>query len=86
LIGEEVCLQGWVKKRRDLGQVIFVDLRDRTGHVQIVFNGEENPEALSVGEKVRNEYVIEIKGKVIRREESNVNEKIPTGNVEVIVN
>ncbi|MBU9720679.1 MULTISPECIES: aspartate--tRNA ligase [Bacillaceae] len=86
LIGEEVCLQGWVKKRRDLGQVIFVDLRDRSGHVQVVFNGEENPEALSVGEKVRNEFVIEIRGKVVAREESNVNDKIPTGKVEVIVN
>ncbi|MBM7097833.1 aspartate--tRNA ligase [Bacillus sp. H-16] len=85
LIGERVRLKGWVKKRRDLGQVIFVDLRDRSGFVQIVFNGEKNPEAFAAGEKVRNEYVIEVEGEVIARDAENVNEKIETGAVEVMV-
>ncbi|ADU29775.1 aspartate--tRNA ligase [Evansella cellulosilytica] len=84
-IGEKVCLQGWVKKRRDLGQVIFVDLRDRSGHVQIVFNGENNKDALQIGEKVRNEYVIEVCGTVVAREEETINDKIATGKIEVIV-
>ncbi|MFA9557171.1 aspartate--tRNA ligase [Evansella sp. AB-rgal1] len=85
LIGERVCLQGWVKKRRDLGQVIFIDLRDRSGHVQIVFNGENNPDALTVAEKVRNEYVVDVCGTVVARDEENVNDKIATGKIEVIV-
>ncbi|RNA68756.1 aspartate--tRNA ligase [Alteribacter keqinensis] len=85
LIGERVRLKGWVKRRRDLGQVIFVDLRDRSGFVQIVFNGEKNPEAFAAGEKVRNEYVIEVEGEVIGRDAENVNEKIETGAVEVMV-
>ncbi|MDG5786454.1 aspartate--tRNA ligase [Evansella sp. AB-P1] len=85
LIGEKVCLQGWVKKRRDLGQVIFIDLRDRSGHVQIVFNGEVNPDALKIADKVRNEYVIDICGTVVARDEETVNPKIKTGKIEVIV-
>ncbi|MCR6110279.1 aspartate--tRNA ligase [Bacillus sp. A301a_S52] len=85
LIGEKVVLQGWVKRRRDLGQVIFIDLRDRSGHVQAVFNGEKYPEALSAAEKVRNEYVLEISGTVVKRDEETINDKIATGKVEVIV-
>ncbi|WP_026689108.1 aspartate--tRNA ligase [Alteribacter aurantiacus] len=85
LIGERVTLQGWVKKRRDLGQVIFVDLRDRSGFVQVVFNGEKNPEAFAAGEKVRNEYVIEVEGELIARDAQNVNEKVASGAVEVMV-
>ncbi|MGJ9382904.1 aspartate--tRNA ligase [Salipaludibacillus sp. CF4.18] len=85
LIGEKVKLQGWVKTRRDLGQVIFVDLRDRSGIVQIVFNGENFPEALEVAEKIRSEYVIHVEGTVVAREESTVNVKIPTGTIEVMV-
>lgn len=85
LIGEKVKLQGWVKTRRDLGQVIFVDLRDRSGFVQIVFNGEKYPEALEVAEKIRSEYVIHVEGIVVAREASTVNEKIPTGKIEVMV-
>lgn len=84
LIGEKVRLQGWVKKRRDLGQVIFVDLRDRSGYVQIVFDGEKNKEALVIADKVRNEYVIDIYGTVVLRNEENINSKIPNGNIEVI--
>ncbi|PYZ98796.1 aspartate--tRNA ligase [Alteribacter lacisalsi] len=85
LIGQRVRLKGWVKKRRDLGQVIFVDLRDRSGFVQIVFNGEKEPETFQAGEKVRNEYVIEVEGEVLERDAQNVNDKIETGKVEVMV-
>ncbi|WP_096440402.1 aspartate--tRNA ligase [Alteribacter populi] len=85
LIGERVRLKGWVKKRRDLGQMIFVDLRDRSGFVQIVFNGEKYPEVLSTGEKIRSEYVIEVEGEVVARDESNINDKIANGTVEVFV-
>jgi len=85
LVGNKVTLQGWVKKRRDLGQVIFIDLRDRSGHVQVVFNGENYPKALEIAEKVRNEYVIEVTGMVVKREDTTVNELISTGKVEVMV-
>jgi len=85
LVGNKVTLQGWVKKRRDLGQVIFIDLRDRSGHVQVVFNGENYPKALEIAEKVRNEYVIEVTGMVVKRDDTTVNELISTGKVEVMV-
>lgn len=85
LVGNKVILQGWVKKRRDLGQVIFIDLRDRSGHVQVVFNGENYPKALETAENVRNEYVIEVSGTVVQRDEETVNELISTGKVEVMV-
>ncbi|SDN45867.1 aspartate--tRNA ligase [Alkalicoccus daliensis] len=84
-VGEKVILLGWVKKRRDLGQVIFIDLRDAAGQVQIVFNGEKQPEALAVAESVRSEYVLEVEGEVVQREESTVNPKIDTGRIEIII-
>lgn len=82
-IGEKVSLKGWVQKRRDLGGLIFIDLRDRTGIVQVVFNPEVSPEALAAAEKVRNEYVLDIEGKVIAREEGTVNENLKTGRIEI---
>ncbi|MCM3663884.1 aspartate--tRNA ligase [Mesobacillus subterraneus] len=82
-IGEKVTLKGWVQKRRDLGGLIFIDLRDRTGIVQIVFNPDVSPEALSLAEKVRTEYVLDVKGTVIARGEGTVNENLKTGKVEV---
>ncbi|HEY9576336.1 MAG TPA: aspartate--tRNA ligase [Pseudobacillus sp.] len=85
-IGEQVALKGWVQRRRDLGGVIFIDLRDRTGIVQIVFDSETSAEALAVAEKVRNEYVLDIQGTVIARDESTVNENIATGKIEIQVN
>ncbi len=81
--GEEVVLKGWVQKRRDLGGLIFVDMRDRTGIVQIVF-GDEAPEALATAEKIRNEYVIEVAGKVVLRQEGQINPNLKTGKIEVI--
>ena len=62
-IGESIVLKGWVQKRRDLGGLIFIDLRDRTGIVQVVFNPEINKEAIEIADKVRNEFVLDIKGK-----------------------
>ena len=72
-IGEKVSLKGWVQRRRDLGGLIFIDLRDRTGIVQIVFNPEVSKEALEMAEKVRSEYVVEVEGTVIARDESTFN-------------
>lgn len=66
-LGQTVTLKGWVQKRRDLGNLIFVDLRDREGIVQLVFSQEFSEEALKVAENIRSEYVIEITGKVVKR-------------------
>ncbi|WML50654.1 aspartate--tRNA ligase [Neobacillus sp. PS3-34] len=82
-IGEKVTLKGWVQKRRDLGGLIFIDLRDRTGVVQVVFNPDTSQEALETAEKIRNEYVLDIEGTVIAREGSTINENLKTGKIEV---
>lgn len=82
-IGETIELKGWVQKRRDLGGLIFLDLRDRTGLVQIVFNPDVSAEALKTAESVRNEYVLYIKGKVVARDEATVNPNLKTGAIEV---
>ncbi|WP_394580079.1 aspartate--tRNA ligase [Cytobacillus firmus] len=82
-IGEKVSLKGWVQKRRDLGGLIFVDLRDRTGIVQVVFNPEVSQEALAAAEKIRNEFVLDIEGEVIAREEGTINENLKTGRIEI---
>lgn len=81
--GQEVVLKGWVQKRRDLGGLIFVDMRDREGIVQVVF-GDEAPEALAIAEKIRSEFVIEVTGKVVLRQERQINPNIKTGKIEVI--
>nr|WP_106780095.1 aspartate--tRNA ligase [Lysinibacillus timonensis] len=81
--GEKVVLKGWVQRRRDLGGLIFVDVRDRTGIVQVVF-GDTAPDALVIADKIRNEYVVEIEGEVILRDESQVNPNIKTGKIEVV--
>ena len=62
LLEQEVILKGWVHNRRDLGGLIFVDLRDREGYVQIVFNPDFSEEALRIAETIRSEYVVEVKG------------------------
>ncbi|MCK6257878.1 aspartate--tRNA ligase [Fictibacillus sp. KIGAM418] len=82
-VGEEVKLTGWVQKRRDLGGLIFIDLRDRSGQVQVVFNPEVSSEALDIAEKVRSEFVLSVKGTVIAREEGTINENVPTGRIEI---
>lgn len=82
-IGQTVRLKGWVQKRRDLGGLIFIDLRDRTGIVQIVFSPDVSKEALQVAETIRSEYVLDVEGKVVQREEGQVNPNLPTGTVEV---
>ncbi|MCA1031870.1 aspartate--tRNA ligase [Bacillus timonensis] len=84
-IGETVKLKGWVQKRRDLGGLIFIDLRDRSGIVQVVFNPEKSPEALKIAENVRNEFVLDIEGTVVAREQGTVNENLTTGKIEVQV-
>lgn len=84
-IGEEVTLKGWVQKRRDLGGLIFIDVRDRAGIVQTVFNPDISKEALEIAETLRNEYVIEVTGLVIEREERTKNKNLATGAIEVQV-
>ncbi|MGG4491740.1 aspartate--tRNA ligase [Metabacillus idriensis] len=84
-IGEKVVLKGWVQKRRDLGGLIFIDLRDRTGIVQIVINPEVSEDALKVAEKIRSEYVLDIEGTVVGRTEGTVNPNLSTGKIEVKV-
>ncbi|WP_371811517.1 aspartate--tRNA ligase [Sporosarcina sp. Te-1] len=82
-IGQTVTLQGWVQKRRDLGGLIFVDMRDRTGLVQVVFNPDISQEALAIAETIRNEYVVELVGTVVERQENQKNPKLKTGAIEV---
>lgn len=82
-LGQEVVLKGWVQKRRDLGNLIFVDLRDREGSVQLVFSQEFGAKALEIAENIRSEYVIEVEGKVVKR--ANANPNMKTGQIEVEV-
>lgn len=82
-IGEKVTLKGWVQKRRDLGGLIFIDLRDRTGLVQVVFNPDFSQDALSIAEKVRSEFVLDITGTVVAREVGTINENMKTGKIEI---
>lgn len=84
-IGQKVTLYGWVWHWRDHGGVIFIDLRDRTGHVQTVFNPERSPQQHAQAERLRSEYVIAVTGEVSRRPEGTENPDLPTGMVEVMV-
>jgi len=85
-INETVTVSGWVHKRRDLGGMIFIDLRDRHGIVQIVFNAEESVEALEIADNIRAEYVIEVTGRVVGRKEGTANVLLNTGNIEIEAN
>ena len=82
-IGETVILYGWIDRRRDLGGVIFLHLRDRSGSVQVVSDPVRTPESYHLAESLRSEYVVKITGKVYRRPEESLNARIPTGEIEV---
>ena len=82
-INQEVNLSGWVSTVRDLGGIIFVELRDRSGFFQLVADPQVNKNIHDVFSKLKNEYVINVKGKVTRRPEETYNEKYPTGQVEM---
>ncbi|HHQ41467.1 MAG TPA: aspartate--tRNA ligase [Chromatiales bacterium] len=82
-IGETVTLCGWAQRRRDHGGVIFIDLRDRSGVVQLVFDPDAR-ESFAVAERVRTEYVLRVRGRVRRRPEGTENPRLPTGAVEVV--
>jgi len=84
-VGETVRVAGWVHRRRDHGGLIFIDLRDRAGIVQLVFHPETAAEAHALAETLRSEHVISVQGEVVRREEGNVNPKLRTGEIEVLV-
>ncbi len=84
ILGQSVKLNGWVQKRRDLGGMVFIDLRDTTGLVQVVFNGEVEKELLEIAETLRAEYVVEIEGNVVERMEGQVNANIATGEIEIV--
>jgi len=82
---KKAVLMGWVNRRRDLGSIIFIDLRDRTGVTQVVVNRELNSAAHDKAEQLRNEYVIAVTGTVKQRDRDTVNKNIPTGEVELVV-
>ncbi|CAN5679449.1 aspartate--tRNA ligase [soil metagenome] len=82
-IEKTVTLYGWVDRRRDHGGVVFLDLRDRSGTVQIVSDPERTPASYPVAEEVRNEYVVKVVGRVTQRPTESLNDKLPTGQVEV---
>ncbi|RJQ47427.1 MAG: aspartate--tRNA ligase [Nitrospiraceae bacterium] len=85
-LGTHLSVAGWANKWRDHGGVIFIDVRDRSGIVQVVFNPEINPDIHQRAHKVRNEYVLQVKGEVRKRPEGTENPSIPTGKVEIIAN
>lgn len=85
-IGETVTLYGWVDRRRDHGGVIFLDLRDRTGIIQIVSDPERTPDSYEQADALRNEYVIKVTGRVSQRPDDSLNPRLPTGDVEVYAN
>ena len=84
-IGREVALWGWVATRRDHGGVIFIDLRDREGLVQLVFNPAHDADAHEVADAARSEFYIAAKGRVVARSEATINRELPTGEIEIAV-
>nr|XP_061813411.1 aspartate--tRNA(Asp/Asn) ligase-like [Nerophis lumbriciformis] len=84
-VGQRVKLQAWVNRRRDLGGLLFLDLRDRSGLVQVVIHPEERQEAHQALDRVRPEWVVEVEGEVVPREPGNVNPNLPSGAIEIDV-
>ncbi|WP_168121741.1 aspartate--tRNA ligase [Paenibacillus sp. HB172176] len=84
-VGKEVTLNGWVQRRRDLGGVLFIDLRDRTGIVQTVFNPDFSGDALAIADRARNEFVLAVQGKVVERDAETYNANLATGEIEIRV-
>src|SRR5699024_451681 len=84
-VNETVTIKGWVHRRRDLGELIFIDLRDQSVIVQLVFNPDYSKEALEIAESLRSEYVIEVDGKVIERDAETVNPNLDTSHIEVTI-
>jgi len=82
--GERVVAMGWVSRRRDLGSLIFIDLRDRSGILQVVFNRETQPEVHARAGELRSEYVVAVEGDLVRRKPETINSSIPTGEVELV--
>ncbi|MCR8968683.1 aspartate--tRNA ligase [Facklamia sp. 7083-14-GEN3] len=86
-LGKEITLKGWVQKRRDLGSLIFVDLRDREGFCQVVFNEEKlSKEDFDLANKIRSEYIIEVTGELALRENNQMNKQVKTGRFELYAN
>ena len=83
-VGSKVTAMGWVDTRRDMGKIIFVDLRDRSGIIQVVIDDRVSAEDFEKASKIHNEYVISVEGTLQKREESKVNSKIPTGTIEIV--
>ena len=84
-VDRPVRVAGWVNSRRDHGGLIFIDLRDRSGILQLVFHPETAPDAHALAERLRPEHVVSATGRVVRREEGNVNPKLDTGEIELEV-
>lgn len=80
-VGQEITIMGWIQRRRDLGGLIFVDLRDRSGLLQVVFNPEDDTDVFAKAEKLRGEYVVAVQGMVQERPDKNPN--LPTGEIEI---
>src|SRR4249920_3791285 len=84
-VGQTVVLNGWVQRRRDHGTVLFIDLRDRTGLTQVVFNAERNAAAHQAAHTLRSECVVSVSGQVMARPDESKNPNLPTGDIEVFV-
>jgi aspartyl-tRNA synthetase len=82
--GQKATIMGWVNKRRDLGSIIFIDVRDRSGVTQVVFDAASNATLHAKAETLRNEYVVAVTGHVTKRDSATVNKNIPTGEVELV--
>ena len=84
-VGRQLTLAGWAARRRDHGGLVFVDLRDRTGVTQLVINPERSPQAAALAGEIRNEFVLQARGELVARSPETVNDRMPTGAVELAV-